>query len=553
VTVIVHGRVLHWTSGATQLESAPGEVVGTGAEIDDVEQRLDAAGEGAVSIELRWPRGVTLRDLSDVGATWSGAAAELALVPVSSFVADWSQRRVVISGATERPQLDHRSGMLTFSLRSDALRARGGRAYPPESWKGWPLVYYDAAGDLLFWALPIQSLRQPYPVVFGAPGVLKVFEESDDGGGGVASTWVERVFPAVPAFALSQTGDEDDVTYDQVLVTAGQCQATSVSLLCRATVDGAQQIMRDREGAYPITDAYDQRVNTTVRLVEIGAIVGADALQDAVLWTMGKSGTYWSAWDGGAAWAPPGRSGDVGWGLAELVTQIGTLTRTRIDRARMMAAGVHLDRYVLDTYLDSPTELQPWLDARILDAFPATVAESALGLYLVPVRWEATAQDAVDHLWVGERGVLVELAVMQPDEPPVDRIAVRWGRDLSDGRFLAEIMVDGVAEGSPVQARSQRPPSTRPASATSNVRIVELPDVWREETARLVAAYQAWRLRRGRVQLEVTLPAARAEALALGDVVLVTDRTNGLDASPCIIRTIRESDRPRRTIRVEQI
>ena len=85
-----------------------------------------------------------------------------------------------------------------------------------------------------------------------------------------------------------------------------------------------------------------------------------------------------------------------------------------VDERRWREHAQWLDQYLIDAYLDEPTEVWDWIARALLPILPVHVRRGQDGLWLQPIRWDATERDAVDYLVAGRE---------------IDRVGVVKARD----------------------------------------------------------------------------------------------------------------------------
>lgn len=69
-----------------------------------------------------------------------------------------------------------------------------------------------------------------------------------------------------------------------------------------------------------------------------------------------------------------------------------------VDVGRMESEAVLLNRYKVDTYINSPVRIEEWIDELLLPWLPLTKRRSTQGVWYQHWRWDATAVDAVGSI-----------------------------------------------------------------------------------------------------------------------------------------------------------
>jgi hypothetical protein len=358
---------------------------------------------------------------------------------------------------------------------------REDRAIIPE-----PLLVVDS----VTWPdAPSDSLRSPYPVVFGTPGVVG-----------------SRTIPATPAIVVdSTTGAE------WLLVAAGHVPATTVTVW-GPQYPGAELMVAVPMGIESRLDGRGQPV--TVLAAYLFGQQGYPA------W--GSSSRYYVSWTGGEAL--PGR-------LDRLATSLLGQSTLEVDEVAQAAQSAALSRYQCAGYVDAgvaPSELL----SRIVEALPVSMQRSPDGMYLAG--WAADIEDApVSHsIIVGQgahRDGLVRYVV---DEPTVS-VRLEYAYDLQRGAYSA-----AAAVGAAQTLRGSRGPGRAAA--------VDAGHVYDPATAEAAALSMLTGSSRWR-ELELVVDEDRYgwgadRELRVGQVVAVTDATVSIAAERARVVAI-ERDR----------
>lgn len=497
--------LVHWTSAfAPDGAGLPG-IVGPGSlDGDELRDRIGSE-EGGEGFEVSWPPADGWPDLASIeagGHTLAGSPAELALVSESG----WSRRRVVLHGTVTAPTYGQAGEPVGFSVEVDQVDGASlGRELPDPSKH---VVTEAVLGS--GYSVP-DDTEVFYPLVFGAPGVL----QDEDGG--------VELWPGTPAPIVSRSLAGGVVKASTLMAVLGEPVGypTAEATLFRTSPDTAEVLQ---------VGVYDVDVDTDAS----GAVLGVIDLSgetDAIR----QSAPYFLSWSASGGQRPVQASdARAGWGLATLFLDLARRCGVRVDSARMVSAIPVLDSFVLDTFLEVPTRLVPWLEDHVLAKFPVELEQGPAGLWLRPIVWKARATDAVASL-VGvsrlETGGAV--SVESPSDPSLGAVRVRFARRADNGAFLREALVSPsgafMAPGSPVQGNTYE---------------ADLGDVWRSGTAFEVARYLAWREGRSHRSVSYRLDVASWHWLEAGDVVLITDAVLSLDEAVAVVTSIGRTDAP---------
>ncbi len=501
---------LDWLDGyvfvthALDVANARGSVE-LGLDVEGWSDRLDVGGSstaGGVSFDLPVPVDVDhataiATNPAGVGATLAGAAVEVVRLRIVDGAADWNDARVLLSGYVAGFEFDTDDDLLSIDVEPYEFETLHEVPSPAEA-----VTIVSRANTAGTWEDldPLDptlriidgSIGRAYPVVFGQP------------------RFAERPIACTPAVPLYEAILASDQVYT-LLVSRGVPHKVGqeVTLVWRGDDDEGSlspvfpQYRRDAQGQ-PVT----------VLDLEPLAVPRADV-------------EYFISWD-----SPFSPSRGLGSVLAELLD----LSGLRHDKAALSASLEVLDRYRLDGYLDEPAEVLDWLQDRVLGVLPVARTDVGEGLRLEPVRWDATAADAVARIEVGDgaadRGPYRVDGVGRPL-----RVVVRYAQDAESEQFAGQI-----------SRTSSSAPDAAPGRPT-RTKTVELLDVFERATAELVADYHLW-LERPATRVDVDLAADDDEwsELRAGDAVVLTDASVGFDGQVALVEAIEWSDEP--TIRV---
>lgn len=291
-------------------------------------------------------------------------------------------------------------------------------------------------------------------------------------------------------------------------------------------------------------------VNTVDGLGNQVALVNRSGGPPAMEFTAGTE--YWVAWDAGGGMIGPDGATALR-GLGDVVRHFLRLTASlAVDWARLIPWAAGANHLKIDGYLQATDErLRPsdWLRSVVLPLAPASVRWSDVGTYLVPWRYEATADDAVARLVAqapGTGGRLPGAAgltrISGAKWSPYDEVANEWlfrfRRSFSDS-YLTQILLTGhdatlredtTAIRDWYCATSEALYGWRARDMTSDV-------VWDAATA---AAVVGWLKRRWGLPTRTVsyVGGPWFGALSPGDVVAMTDADIGWTEKVCMVDAV---------------
>ncbi len=433
------------------------------------------------------------------------------------------QAPVYVSGLTAEPEISDGGASLSLTIADDiearALVLPASSAVTSSS--TWP------ASGRANYELPESQAGKVYPVLIGYPG------DHPDA--------VDIAEPAFPIALVEEhtAGDTDE----RWLVGVGRLDAVQVSLW----YESSGELERSDQAVAVTTDL----LGTTVSYLQVGSLSPSDA-------------TYWggmkkaSGWGGGIL-SP--YTGVVMRGAGEVARYILDYyaPTLRIDRGRMAAAQAWLDRFAVDGVILGENAVT-WLRRAVLDFLPVLGVDGPDGFYLAPLRFSATATDAVAYLSTA-RGVALDGPIRTWDEPVRNRLTLRYrprrmGAEYASSRTLSSDRTDwwaiAVAGGAIVPPQSSQIPwiassiddervygskLCRTSQARYGVReyTADHPACWDDATALLILQEWAARWATPKRQARYTVDPEEWGHLLPGDVVVLTDADNGLDEAVCLV------------------
>lgn len=224
----------------------------------------------------------------------------------------------------------------------------------------------------------------------------------------------------------------------------------------------------------------------------------------------------------------------------------------KVDKGRLAAVRGYLNRWKIDTYINSQTNAWDWLESEILPLVPVEMREGAEGIYPAVVRYDLTASDArgVVDATPGSGNASRASSVSLTGDAIANELSIEFRptgeRDAGwlERRILtarpryvttpgirpswdATTELDYRVAGSPLCAVSQARYGVKPLDIKAGA-------VWDVDTAlltlRMLAARLAWPRRKIRYE---TVP--DLERLEVGDAVLLTDPDLYLDGAVAVV------------------
>ncbi|MCB9681840.1 MAG: hypothetical protein H6733_10235 [Alphaproteobacteria bacterium] len=533
----VRGDLIRWTSRPIpDTVSGMTGLILPGLDPDVVTEALDVAKAefdrvDTLSFQVHFPPEFDPAALAASGVALTACDAELALLP-TRFVGDvttssgtrtrstpsttpsWDDRYVILSGYISEPEFGDADEPVTFSVRATT--------YEDESSIPGPTQVVDpttvGAGSLVTVERD-DSYGSSYPLVFGQPGVF------------VGSDGATSYRPATPGYVFEgQSGAPSDADkWEKILVSAGHTQADRVHLWWEA----------------------DPGFNS----VEVALTKGADNLGQPITYIDASKGTggavldkskYWVDWrddslggDGGGVVDGPG-SGDLS-GVGSLCVWLLRQSTIPVDWARMSGAVAFLDEFRFGGVIETPTSALDWIEDRVLGDLPAFLGRSPAGVYLAPIRWQATASEAVARLVEGE-GTVVRMAPARTrGNGRTTVVRVEWARDLAADEWARTTVVTADPRLGTFAMGTGLVQADR--SVAPRVVKVQLPDCWDEATAYRVATWTLWREGTAHVEIDVDLSADTYGHLQVGDVVTYGDAGLHLgEGTVCLVTAIDRHD-----------
>lgn len=209
-----------------------------------------------------------------------------------------------------------------------------------------------------------------------------------------------------------------------------------------------------------------------------------------------------------------------------------TYTTIQVDWGRQMAHRAWLNRYKVDTYINTPTNMWAWLTGAVLRWVPVVARRSSTGLYLLPVKRDLYPSDVVAALSV-DRGELERVSpLVRSSKGIVNEVTVNYRPARDAGKWYATRTIgprQGYADGalgttadtsvvaSYLARRSQQTYGIRP-------RTIEIRETWDDATA-VQVAIDALLADSMPPVIGSYLGGSELSAIEPGDTISVTDAT----------------------------
>ena len=259
-----------------------------------------------------------------------------------------------------------------------------------------------------------------------------------------------------------------------------------------------------------------------------------------------------STFGGGLEW-----EGQVLRGLGDVIRWVYSQSRVPYDEGAMRAWGEYLNRYKVDTYINTPTSLVAWLQTEILSSVQVMQVQGPRGRYYVPLRWWATASDAVAHLDMDAGDWTRTAPLAHLDDPIYNEITVDYRLAQGD-RYVSRrvLTADGQTYlnslgqpsnplvpwyatsekdqrviGSGLAGKSQATYGPRPMT-------MGLSWTWDDSTAQLLGSDMLERMAWPKRSTQLQGPAWAARSLGVGDVVLISESGMHLTERPALVMDV---------------
>jgi hypothetical protein len=360
----VHGRIFRWsTERATVTTNAGASLTYEAGLVSDLELgKLRSMTRKGTALQI------------ESGEDWpllEGRGARLEAQPVT--VRLWypgqtlEQARAYVVGRSEGVKHGEKARTLSMQVVEDST-ARA-RDLPPTQAQAtdetWPVnAGFKLAGG---------AQGQTIPVVIGYPGDHpKAGASADIAEAAIRLPYIERQDPYTNG------------TGDKYAVALGRIDAAQVQLYDYEGV--TTQFAYSSPSTSVVTDGLGQAVTT---------------VSDSLL-NMPEDGEVWAGLRNASGWGGGLKSpytGGVLRGAGEVMRYVlEYFTDERVDRGRMRAFQDWFDRFKVDAVIHERRNAVDWLTDNVLAFVPGVLVTGPDGVYVAPVRWDATELDAVAHL-----------------------------------------------------------------------------------------------------------------------------------------------------------
>ena len=242
------------------------------------------------------------------------------------------------------------------------------------------------------------------PIVIGAPGLNK------STAGGI------KITGGAPAFVI-HTGTP------QMAICEGAVKATNV-----VVIDTDAEARTTDNAVTTATDALN-RTFSVVGMGGGGRVVFVSGNTYQVDWSSDSG----SADGGGGILSPFGT--DVLRGAGDVARWAYNRAGVAVDHGRWAAVGDALNAFLVDAYIDGPTDLPRWVEKELLPLLPlAGVLHGASGIY--PVLWDrfVTSTEVVADIDVDRDGLSRQGPVQYDDSSFGNEIQIRYAPRADNGR-----------------------------------------------------------------------------------------------------------------------
>lgn len=413
------GRTYHITD-------APGGAVIDGKTYEPGLQTFEHVDSGdlqAITVEI------------DIGEDWAGLVAE-------GFPLDWAtgtirrwwhgqtlaEAEVVLSGVAMDPEYGAADEPLTLTIEPET--AREGTMLDPlavADQTAWPEQEVEIHGAPHMASIPDRSIGRTYPLVIGIPG------QPEPGRG--------RAYPAVPVVLARYAATEDrpPEVWEGTTIVLG---------VGRMAAHEARIWLFDRD------EERHENLPTIVAQDEAGTRITMVTLEaDHALRPFGPSVELWAGYGSNILGGILGRDGQMLRGAGDVLEwALVDVGGFRVDHGSLAAAKPVLNRYMVDTYIDdSKVGVWEWVERELLKLLPVVVMDSAQGLAVKVIRWDASEArlHSVAHLDAtpGSGPVHRVSSITSLRDELRNRFEVRYRGARGGQQWISRVVVD--APGGP--------------------------------------------------------------------------------------------------------
>jgi hypothetical protein len=230
-------------------------------------------------------------------------------------------------------------------------------------------------------------------------------------------------------------------------------------------------------------------------------------------------------------------------GLGDVLVWALSRAGVRVDIANQRTQAAVLNRFKIDTYINTPTEMERWIESNLVPLFPIWRMRSAAGIWYRYINWRATADDAVARIDGRDGQARATAPIRLMPGPIYNRFTLQYKQSpvTSSYRAIAvlaaeheqSVAFDGIDDrvlGSPVcrESVSRYGQLEKP--------IVKTHLTWSDTTASEILGH--WAARDALPLYGTTYEAASLDRLISGDVVVVDDPDRHLDERIAIVAKV---------------
>lgn len=371
----VGGRVFRFASRAASVTAADGRTLEYREGLAPLSITSSTGGDSSIAVTVS-----SSDDWASIVAGGTQIERRSAVVRRWWPSQDLEQAQVYARGKTRGVEFGAATEPLTLSIErsysSESLILPDPQAVIDDV--TWPDDHGHTPGD--GYAMATKAEGVGYPVIFGCPG------HNPERGLPLAAV------PVVSPSARVSSGNYTTTT--KMLIADRRIHATNVQLW---------NVSISKSDALAVQTTEDA-LGRTVSYVDFSGISSITAAGETHAFWVGFQDEFEgvaTTFGGGilndAQTAPIRGAGDViEWVLLNL-------TALDVDVGRMAAAKPVLNAYKVDSYINGRVNAWEWLEREVFRLLPVMVRESSEGVYVVPMRWDATPTDVTRRLSV-ERG-----------------------------------------------------------------------------------------------------------------------------------------------------
>ncbi len=495
----------------------------------------------SLSLEAVWP--VSVAELVEAGWPLAFVRAE-----VSRWVedTDYEDRRIVVQGYVHNPSYGEEDEPTAVTIEAPPWGASATLPPPGSVVSGY--TFGSSASSLA-----AAQLGRVYPIVFGSPGQVGT---AIDASGRIPATrarWIDQrcVVDGGELYNVSLLIAGHHVDMDRCYVYG---EAGSGRVLVRNgyddlgqpiaylpwfyTADGDETTDRDWDSAvtytYGVTD-FDGDFTSSF----------GDGGLDGDINTV-ASGTetpeLYIAWVDDEDLSRGGLAGDAGSVIEYLVRRMGL----PVDAGMFAAAKQQLAAFRLDFAIDTTCTAWDFVRSQLLPVLPVSLVAGPLGVYPVVWRFDATAEDAVEHFDLDTATDVERLGGIESDTSRLcNELTITYAR-TTDGASTGSLTYGGDRYDAD---RSDQLPE--PAFRRSQQRLrdlngeplvihkdLDVPVVCRDATVGAIASWYAAAYALPQRSLRLVASEERCQHITEGSIVTVTDSRVHLSAAVCMVTDI---------------